>query len=507
MHPSYPIIYVRGYAGTQNEVEDTVATPYMGFNLGSTKLRQHHSGTIESHIFESPLVRLIKEEGYIDAYRDGEALPRGPVAARSIWIFRYYDITSQDLGQNARKEIEFHAAQLREFIRHIKDATAEDWPAGVPFRVNLVAHSMGGLVCRCYLQNQAIPGLDGRPATAWTDKAVDKFFTYATPHGGIEFRRGLGWVSGFRDFLDINNSANFGPERMRAFLDLPQDQPLNSVPDRCLPAERIFCMVGTDAHDYAAAGGLSRRSVGPLSDGLVQIENATVKGAARAFVYRSHSGHYGIVNSESSYQNLVRFLFGDIRVEGRLLVDELTLPPAIRRAHAQGDKIRASYHFETVLRVRGARWDLSRRLVDEHSAIFRSFDDMMRRDRPRHPHLFTSFLARDRRRNRRRRSLGFSVDLAVRVPDYEVENRFWFDDHYDGGFLFRDKINLDLTPRDQGSWSLRYGFDSRTPNRATTRITGNEQNGAVVFELPLRSRTEPGLSARLQLTCSRWNTG
>ena len=39
-HPYYPIIYIRGYAMTQSAVEDTVADPYMGFNLGSTKLRQ-----------------------------------------------------------------------------------------------------------------------------------------------------------------------------------------------------------------------------------------------------------------------------------------------------------------------------------------------------------------------------------------------------------------------------------------------------------------------------------
>jgi hypothetical protein len=34
-HPFHPIIYVRGFAATQGEIEDTVADPYMGFNLGS----------------------------------------------------------------------------------------------------------------------------------------------------------------------------------------------------------------------------------------------------------------------------------------------------------------------------------------------------------------------------------------------------------------------------------------------------------------------------------------
>ena len=46
----------------------------------------------------------------------------------------------------------------------------------------------------------------------------------------------------------------------------------------------------------------------------------------RAFVHRSHPGHYGIVNSEAGYQNLIRFLFGTLRVDGILDVDDITLP-------------------------------------------------------------------------------------------------------------------------------------------------------------------------------------
>ncbi|HSL40755.1 MAG TPA: hypothetical protein VK857_10315, partial [Desulforhopalus sp.] len=59
--PYLPIIYVRGYAMTPKEVADTVSTPYMGFNLGSTKLRQAWDGQVQRHIFESPLVRLMKD--------------------------------------------------------------------------------------------------------------------------------------------------------------------------------------------------------------------------------------------------------------------------------------------------------------------------------------------------------------------------------------------------------------------------------------------------------------
>jgi hypothetical protein len=38
-HPFYPIIYLRGFAASMNEIEVTTADPYMGFNLGSAMIR------------------------------------------------------------------------------------------------------------------------------------------------------------------------------------------------------------------------------------------------------------------------------------------------------------------------------------------------------------------------------------------------------------------------------------------------------------------------------------
>ena len=75
--PYFPIIYVRGYAMTGADVEHTVADPYMGFNLGSTKLRQQYPKSVVRHVFESPLVRLMKDEGYRDTFVDGAELADG----------------------------------------------------------------------------------------------------------------------------------------------------------------------------------------------------------------------------------------------------------------------------------------------------------------------------------------------------------------------------------------------------------------------------------------------
>ena len=191
----------------------------------------------------------------------------------------------------------------------------------------------------------------------------------------VSSSRARGWLEGLRDFLDPNNAGNFGPGRMRAFLDLPETEPLNSLHGR-YPAERVFCLVGTDSRDYGAALGLSRRAAGPLSDGLVQIRNAAVRGAPRAFVHRSHSGHYGLVNSESGYQNLSRFLFGDTRVLVEMADVEVALPRGMAEAAAGKAEVGVAYHIDTVFGVRGLPVELNRRAYSEGSAIFRTYEQL-----------------------------------------------------------------------------------------------------------------------------------
>lgn len=522
--PYYPIVYVRGYAGNDAAVEDTVADPYMGFNLGATKLRQTWKGDIRRHYFESPLVRLMKDHGYRDVYQVGREMPETlAVRPQSVFVYRYYDQVSSQLGPGRRGEILDYAQGLSELIGTIRKRMCEDCEEDPEsFRVYLVAHSMGGLVCRSFLQHpQGDPeGVRG---------TVDKVFTYATPHNGIDLEI-IGNVPGF---FTRNNADNFDRDRMRDYLDLRAatekgDDRLDSLDGRFDP-DRFFCLVGTNSRDYEVAGGWSRRVVGPMSDGLVRIRNATVWGtwgrgnekrlkeAPRAFVHRSHSGHFGIVNSEDGYQNLTRFLFGTVRVDGVLEIFGLSLPADVQKARDEGKEIRASYHFEVVVRTRGARWDLHRRLVDEGSAIFRKFDDIFPRDggAPRHPHLFSAFLADWGRVKDRRQSLGFAIDLGVQVPEYRIDERLWFDDFFEGGYLYRQKINLEaLPPRGDLDWRLRYGIDRSTPNRATRaaeeladggEVPVSREAGDLVFRIPVVQKTRPGIDARLVLRARPWS--
>ena len=56
----WPIIYVRGYAMTKGEIDETTADPFCGFNLGSTVYRatSNRKAPPKKLIFESPVVRL-----------------------------------------------------------------------------------------------------------------------------------------------------------------------------------------------------------------------------------------------------------------------------------------------------------------------------------------------------------------------------------------------------------------------------------------------------------------
>jgi hypothetical protein len=161
---------------------------------------------------------------------------------------------------------------------------------------------------------------------------VDKVFTYATPHNGIDLKI----LGNLLTAIPFNNAENFNRQRMRKYVDLSsRDVPVSSL-DEMFPPERFFCLVGTNHRDY----GVQQLAVGPMSDWLVRISNSYVDGSARAFVHKSHSGTFGIVNSEEGYQNLRRFLFGNARVDVLLQIDGITYPPDVAEDGRRGKERR-----------------------------------------------------------------------------------------------------------------------------------------------------------------------
>jgi hypothetical protein len=521
LHPYHPIVYVRGFAATQSEIDETVADPYMGFNIGSTKARVAWTGDVRRFYFESPLVRLMSDHDYEDVFVDGDDLLAAeradrPIPYRSIVIYRYYDEASSDFGDPKKTPpIEHFAQGLSDLILRLRDRVCANEDNGVApedFRVYLVAHSMGGLICRAFLQNPKLGAKDAR-------QAVDKLFTYATPHNGIDMRvvRNVpGWVT----FGDIDN---FNRKRMAAYLAIPGGDDVSVVAN--FPPERVFNLVGTNSRDYAVAGGLSAWAVGEASDGLVRIENATTHGvdasgadvgSPRAYVNRSHSGHYGIVNSEEGYQNLTRFLFGELRVDGHLDIDDITLPVEVDKALKAGQTVHASYQFEVAVSVRGMQWQITRREARESSAIFRTYEQLFpgkpgtKRppDREQSPHLFSVFLDPSKS-VKASGSVSFAFDLKVLVPDYEVDGVLFMKRHYEGGFIYRELILIEAFPDKNalGGWRIKYGFQDMNPGKPGKDVPTRALAGGsgIAFDIPVEQAARPGLTGNLRIEARPWN--
>ncbi|SMB26980.1 conserved protein of unknown function [Sterolibacterium denitrificans] len=483
--PFFPIIYVRGYAMTSGEIAETTSSPYMGFNLGSTKVRQSWDKKVQRHIFESPLIRLMKEYGYRDSFSDGSEL-EDRLPTKSIIIYRYYETADTDIGSGKTLSIPEAAAGLKVLIHTVKQQVCgDDKDLHKQFKVHLVAHSMGGLIVRSFLQNDKISNKADRALVA-------KVFTYATPHNGIDMA-GVN-VPGILGLWDINN---FNRKKIAEFLGLSgKPERVDSLDGKFDP-QRFFCFVGTNHRDYDVAKGLSRALAGEMSDGLVKIENATVADAPRAFAYRSHSGHYGIVNSEEGYQNLVRFLFGDVRADGSLTVEALPLPPSVQKAKDEGREIRASYYFEATVAPRGAfSFRLTERRRDTFSAILRSYDELLRADQtnlaaPRSPVLFSVFL--DTTKITVGHTLVFSLELAVSSTGYTIDKKFWPDQHVEGEYLFRDTLIIRITRTAEG-FNVRYLNTNEKWSEATGTLANKTADG---YTVPLSSNK--GFKGNLQL--------
>ena len=508
MGKELPIIYIRGYAGNQGEVEDTTDDPFCGFNLGSTHIRLDVNGNADFFAFESPLVRLMSDHNYREVYDGANQTAKPidvPARTRSIWIYRYYDPTSKtfDRPGGRRLSIEEASAGLYDFIQSVKDETGAA-------KVYLVAHSMGGLICRCLLQ-KIYPD-----KSVSADRDVDKLFTFGTPHGGIEFNLGGGIIERVRDLIGANNSDDFGPKRMAEYLNAKEKGAAGKkfdpreLPEDAFDPDRVFCIVGTNAHDYEVAMGLSRTLVGPQSDGLVQIENASVYRSHRAYIHRSHSGRYGMVNSEEGYQNLQRFLFGDVKVKAVLCDFALDFAPGPN--DPKGTEI--SYQFEVQIAVRGLPILMHERSFDHFCPVSLNAEQyaeqMTKGEKGKKGGLplFTSFLMQKFSEDG---TMRYMLRLAVFCRKFK-EGFLMFRDHIERLPLWSDRVILEIVPAPPGAearYSARYSWVSQNLEPVTSvelDATDVKDDGQmdVFIDLPPRAREILSENARLRFETSTW---
>jgi hypothetical protein len=215
----------------------------------------------------------------------------------------------------------------------------------------------------------------------------------------------------------------------------------------------------------------------------VRIPNARVDGARSHEVHRSHSGPYGIVNSEEGYQNLVRFLFGHLRIDGRVFGDDTPKSP-----HG-----RVSHYTEATVAVAGSSdANVTERRKDHYSAAFKE-DFRGGFDLSDPPWLFSLSFPQEGPHSTPTIA---TVDLAISTS-VPTGNR---SAHLPNYFLFRKSILLNV---DRDERQVSYAFDDQDAFGngvlAEARIIAETESGPT-FEIPLVA--DNGFLGRLEVKLS-----
>ena len=327
-----PLILIRGFGGLNIEDERRIA--YQGFNDGTVYPQKRG----ENYIYEGLILKYLKSNWrYHDAtnvvgyysrpiaeraelppelaalpaeYFSGHRVVIDPATAldlvtsredprRSLWIFRYYDFGDRSFQLYGEALV-----RLIDFVRDLTVVkTGEPRPA-----VNIIAHSMGGLIVREALQ-RTYPGLQRGGADC-----INKIVTLGTPHRGITFQalREFGFVDAEEELERFNPAAQADPANPWAYVNLASH----------FPPARILTVVGTNYRTYETriASSLNRFFSAPQergwaynrSDGLVKQSSAQLPDAPRTFVHKSHGGHDSLVTSREAFEVATRFFHGDV---------------------------------------------------------------------------------------------------------------------------------------------------------------------------------------------------
>jgi pimeloyl-ACP methyl ester carboxylesterase len=310
-----PLILIRGFGGP--DVQDEQRDAYQGFNDGTV----YPGRRGDSYIYEGFVLRALKSPFYpyrdatnvVSYHRHDVAPPteRGgwpqsllsgtvvvdvPLAARvirhgvsgTLWIYRYYDLLPRRIDHYSQG-----LTRLIDIIEHGAERAGEEFTG-----VDIVAHSMGGLVARAAL---------GLRKQAENERRVHRVVTLGTPHRGIAFQ--------------------VLPDRLARCLPVEMADELAALGSggtdvRLIKfsSQRILSVVGTDFRTYdnkfARAGNrlASLFSEGTLaynrSDGLVKQAAAQLPGSPRTFAHKCHGGRDSLVTSREAYEIAMRFFHG-----------------------------------------------------------------------------------------------------------------------------------------------------------------------------------------------------
>jgi alpha-beta hydrolase superfamily lysophospholipase len=348
-----PLILIRGFGGVGVEDEKRVA--YQGFNDGTVYPQKRG----ENYIYEGLILRFMKSDwqyqdatnvvgyyskpvdvttdivpaelsGFDRGYFTGDRVVIDAGMARNLvrsskdpcktlWVFRYYDLDD--------RRFETYGQALVRLISFIRDLAMLKQPADPKPKVNIIAHSMGGLLVREAIQ-VTYPALGLSAADH-----INKIVTLGTPHQGISFQFLRDWIKVDAEEELEHFNPRFQADQDRAsrkgkYKDTKNESAYVYFKDH-FPLERLLTVVGTNYRTYSvsASSWMNRLfSVagegGPTynrSDGLVKQSYAQIPGALRTFVHKCHGGPDSLVTSREAYEIATRFFFGDVRARLRLL--------------------------------------------------------------------------------------------------------------------------------------------------------------------------------------------
>jgi len=341
-----PLILIRGFGGLNVDDERQVA--YQGFNEGT--VYPHKRG--ENYIYEGLVIKYVKSQwNYHDAtnvvgyygnpvmgdvelpkalsaldpkYFSGHRVVIDPGTAlelvtspgdarKSLWVFRYYDLNARNFQIYGEA-----LARLVDFVRDLVALKAEGASTKPP--VNIIAHSMGGLIVRELVQ-VTLPRM-GRRA----DECINKIVTLGTPHRGIAFQGIRDWkfTEAEEELERFNPDGQADASKPWSYLNFSKH----------FPPERVLCVVGTNYRTYSTrvATTLNRLFSTPQeygwnynrSDGLVKQTSAQLPGAPRTFIHKSHGGYDSLMTARESFEVATRFFHGDVRARVNLATAKVT---------------------------------------------------------------------------------------------------------------------------------------------------------------------------------------
>jgi hypothetical protein len=482
---------------TENEREETFHDTYYGFAATSVEKRQVPPPEYErADMFEGQLIRFMKmgKFAYFDATNRGlEDSTDNP--SRSLWVCRFYD---EDVLKSKLRAIEEHAKDLYRMVfttipERLQSCGLDLGADLKDYKVILMAHSMGGLVCRTMIQN-VMPSA-GKDPKDWIHRLV----TMGTPHKGIELGR-------IPDFLErammrgINPfDANiFEEKRMRQYLRLGEEYEPHSLGvedgDFAFPVKRCFCLIGSDYQDYGAV----QHVTGSFSDGLVKQDRAYVvtgkpdangkyRQEQKAFwanVHRAHSGRRGIVNSYESFENIHRFLFGDVKAE--IYLENVAI------GTAEENKTEYYYDIEFALSIRGTPVYLHRRQQDPcENAIRYAREDFEAKTVLLHTVFMNSSL-------RAQKEPYSHFQLQFRVRERAIKKGFLWDHEYPEKTVYGEDVEVRVGDFDgaKAGAQVQFRWLSEGGDWQTAR---KSESG---FRIPLRKAGS--LSGNFLIQASPW---